>query len=106
MTAAIPISGTPSPAPGLSTLTDPSGRRKNSLAFTSDGKALATGHSDGIYLWNTTSGSRTATLTDPGSKGVVAVAFASDGKTLATGDQNGATYLWDTITPHQDRNPH
>ena len=88
-----PITSTPSyilqstlPEPGV-----------NAVAFSSDGKILATGSPDGTYLWDPGTGNLTATLPDPGSGGVYAVAFGPD-HILAAGDHNGSTYLWNAST--------
>jgi len=65
------------------------------VAFSSDGKTLATGNFDGTtYLWNLASGTHTV-ISEPGT--VWAVAFSKDGM-LAIGDDDGSTYLWDVAT--------
>jgi WD40 repeat protein len=58
-----------------------------SLAFSSDGAALASGESDGgqVIVWDVAS--RRPRYSCPGHSGdVLALAFSSDGRTLATGD--------------------
>lgn len=68
------------------------------LAFSSDGKMLASGSADKtVQLWNALTRSKHATL--KGHKSwITAVAFSTDGKTLATGDANKTVKLWDVST--------
>jgi len=65
------------------------------LAFSPDGKIIASGCIDNtVQLWDTEKGSKLATLR--GHKGwVTALAFSADGKTLASGDANKAIKIWD-----------
>src|SRR5262249_47278693 len=72
-----------------------------SVAFSPDGKTLATGDVNGsTYLWGAATGSPMGKLTDPGTTGVNAVAFSPDGR-LAVGDSNGSVYLWNVSTRKQ-----
>jgi WD40 repeat protein len=85
------------------TLTDPRHGALGvaSVAFSPDGKTVATGDSNGnIYLWDVGAGTRTAVLADPTSHGdgVTSVAFSPDGQMLATGDANGSTYVWNVAS--------
>ena len=67
----------------------------SAVAFSRDGKILATGDGNGTtYLWELPAYRLVGRLTDPNSAGVGAVAFSADGKVLATGDVNNSTYIW------------
>ena len=68
------------------------------VAFSPDGKLLASGSEDmTAQLWNTEKRKKIATLTEH-EGWVTAVAFSEDGKTLATGDANKTVKLWDVDT--------
>jgi len=99
------------PSSPLATFRVPGSKLVTAVAFSGDGKTLATANctsecttlgptSDGnVDLFNLTTGNRTATLTDPGNGNLItAIAISPDGNTLATADIHGATYLWNTIT--------
>jgi WD40 repeat protein len=65
------------------------------LAFSPDGKLLATGDKQGtIRLWNPTRGKDLATLEEPGGE-LFQIAFSPDSKLLAAARDGGATQLWD-----------
>ena len=70
-----------------------------SVAFSPDGKMLATGDDHGTVLWDLATGRQIRSFS--ASFGAVnSVAFSPDGKMLATGDDHG-TVLWDLATGRQ-----
>ena len=69
------------------------------IAFSPDGKLLASSNVDGqVFLWDVSAGTLVTTLTSPGDGWAVGVAFSPDGKLLAIGDGNMHVYVWDVAS--------
>jgi WD40 repeat protein len=69
-----------------------------SVAYSPDGKTLASGNSDGkIKLWDVATGKERATLNGHRDF-VLSVVFSPDAKMLASGGEDGTTKLWDVAT--------
>jgi WD40 repeat protein len=68
----------------------------HAIAFSPDGRRLATGSNNGsVQIWDTTSRRPIVTETEHTDE-VLAVAFSPDGRTLATGSADASVRLWDT----------
>ena len=67
-----------------------------SVAFSPDGKTLATGSNDDtVRLWDPATHQQIGSPLTGHNSLVLSVAFSPDGKTLATGSHDGTVRLWD-----------
>jgi WD40 repeat protein len=69
------------------------------MAFTPDGKRLATGgYGNTVKLWSVPEGRLLRTLRVGNTEGGLTVAFSPDGKTLAVGNRNARTTLFEVAS--------
>ena len=73
----------------------------NSLAFTPDGKSLATGGLEGtVKLWDVAAKKELRTLAGH-ANGVLSIAMAPDGKTLVSAGEDRTLKIWEIATGKQ-----
>jgi hypothetical protein len=76
--------------------------RVNSVAFSPDGKTLASASTDGwVLLWNPTTAQPIGQPSTGHSGGIISVAFSPDGKTLASGGEDAKVQLSTPATGFQ-----
>jgi WD40 repeat protein/serine/threonine protein kinase len=74
----------------------------SSVAFSPDGKTLATGSQfNRVRLWDIASGREEAVLQEHGDSSVWSIVFSPDGKTLAAGNSQGTVRLWEVCSGRQ-----
>ena len=73
------------------------------MAFSPDGKTLATWCWDNLFLWDVQTGERRKTLTGEPRNVVNSMAFSPDSKTFASAMNNGTIRLWNIQTGELSR---
>ncbi|RYE96757.1 MAG: hypothetical protein EOO77_40340, partial [Oxalobacteraceae bacterium] len=88
----------PAQEPAQARLSIQTGAPVLALAYSPDGKRIATGGQEReVVLWNAQSGERIMTLKGH-TDDVVTVQFSPNGRFLASGGVDNALILWDAIT--------
>jgi hypothetical protein len=76
--------------------------RANAVAFSPDGKTVATGGTDGnVRLWDAATQQEIGPPMSSDAKPLAAVAFSPDGALVAAGSADGNVQMWDTATQQE-----
>jgi WD40 repeat protein len=81
------------------------GRPAATVAFSPDGRTLATAMDGTIRLWDAATQQEIGTPMTAGPNPLYAVAFSPDGRTLATAGGDGTARLWDVATQQEIGTP-
>jgi WD40 repeat protein/predicted Ser/Thr protein kinase len=73
----------------------------HALAFSPDGKYLASGSSETVKVWDATTGKQIAALAGPQNARDHGLAFSPDSRRLACADEEMRLKLWDSATGQQ-----
>src|SRR5205823_14162056 len=76
----------------------PSGGWVGALAFSPDGRRVASGHNSTSKIWDPATGEEYLTLFGRGSAFVTSIAFTPDGAFLASGGPGYSISIWDAGT--------